>query len=83
VFHDEDTNDFKGTQVAEHQILLGDAKPIRKLPYRIKLSEGRNARSDTKGASKGRHSGEHLSMVGAGTFSAKKFRLQAKVQVLC
>jgi hypothetical protein len=34
VFHDEDTNDFKATQVMEHQILVGDAKPIRKPPYR-------------------------------------------------
>jgi len=34
VFHDENTNDFKGTKVIEHQILVGDAKPIRKPPYR-------------------------------------------------
>jgi hypothetical protein len=30
VFHDENTNDFKATQVMEHQILVGDAKPIRR-----------------------------------------------------
>jgi hypothetical protein len=30
VFHDEKANDFKGTQVIEHRILVGDAKPIRK-----------------------------------------------------
>jgi hypothetical protein len=34
VFHDEDRNDFKATQVMEHKILVGDAKPIRKPPYR-------------------------------------------------
>ena len=34
VFHDEDTNDFKATHVTEHQIHVGDAKPIRKPPYR-------------------------------------------------
>ena len=34
VFHDEDTNDFKATNVMEHQILVGDTKPIRILPYR-------------------------------------------------
>jgi hypothetical protein len=32
VFHDEDTNDFKATHVTEHQILVGDARPIRKPP---------------------------------------------------
>ena len=34
VFHDEDTKNFKYINVAEHQILVGDAKPIRKHPYR-------------------------------------------------
>ena len=34
VFHGENNNDFKGTKVIEHQILVGDAKPIRKPPYR-------------------------------------------------
>jgi hypothetical protein len=34
VFHDENTNDFKGTKVTEHQVLVGDASPIRKPPYR-------------------------------------------------
>jgi len=34
VFHDENTNDYKGTQVIEHHLLVGDAKPIRKPPYR-------------------------------------------------
>ena len=34
VFHDENNNDFKGTKVIEHQILVGDAKPIRKPPCR-------------------------------------------------
>ena len=29
VFHDEDTNDFKGTNVVGHQILIRDAQPIR------------------------------------------------------
>jgi len=30
VFHDENTNDFKGTQVLEHQMPVGDANPIRR-----------------------------------------------------
>jgi hypothetical protein len=32
VFHDEDVNDYKGTHVSEHQILVGYAKPNRKSP---------------------------------------------------
>jgi hypothetical protein len=34
VFQDEDENDYKGTHIAEHQVLVGDAKTIRKPPYR-------------------------------------------------
>ena len=34
VFHDEDTNDFKCTDVMEHQILVGDTPPIRRPQYR-------------------------------------------------
>ena len=35
VFNDEDSNDFKGTDVIEHQIVLEDARPIRKPQYRV------------------------------------------------
>jgi len=34
VFHDEKTNDFKGTKVIVHEIPLGDARPIRRPQYR-------------------------------------------------
>jgi len=34
VFHDENNYDFKGIKFIEHQILVGDAKPIRKPPCR-------------------------------------------------
>jgi len=34
VFHDEDTNDFKSTDIIERQILGGDARPIRRPQYR-------------------------------------------------
>ena len=34
VFHDEETNDFKGTNVMEHEIPIGDARPIRRPQYR-------------------------------------------------
>lgn len=35
VFHDEERNDFKSTDVVQHRIETGDALPIRKAPYRI------------------------------------------------
>jgi hypothetical protein len=35
VFHDEQSNDFKGTDVAEHQILLEDPRPMRRPQYRV------------------------------------------------
>jgi len=35
VFHQEGSNDFKGTDLVEHRIVTGDAKPIRKAPYRV------------------------------------------------
>jgi hypothetical protein len=35
VFHVDGSNDFKGTDLIEHRIITGDAKPIRKAPYRV------------------------------------------------
>jgi hypothetical protein len=35
VFHDVETNDFKGTDLLEDEILVGDARPRRKPQYRI------------------------------------------------
>ena len=32
--HDEDA-EFKGTDLVEHRIITGDAKPVRKSPYRV------------------------------------------------
>jgi hypothetical protein len=34
VFHDQGTNDFKGTNVIEHEIRMEDARPIRRPQYR-------------------------------------------------
>jgi len=34
VFHDEETNDFRSTNVVEHQILVTDPTPIRRPQYR-------------------------------------------------
>jgi hypothetical protein len=33
--HIEGSNDFKGTDLIEHRIITGNAKPIRKAPYRV------------------------------------------------
>ena len=35
VFHDKDEAEFKGTDLVEHRIITGDAKPIRKAQYRV------------------------------------------------
>jgi len=35
VFHEESTNDFRGTDLVEHKNVTGNAKPIRKPPYRV------------------------------------------------
>jgi hypothetical protein len=35
IFHVEGSNDFKGTDLIELRIITGDAKPIRKAPYRV------------------------------------------------
>jgi hypothetical protein len=33
IFHEECSNDFRGTDLVEHKIVTGNAKPIRKPPY--------------------------------------------------
>jgi hypothetical protein len=38
VFHEEGSNDFKGTDLVEHEIITGDAEPIRRPPYRVPFS---------------------------------------------
>jgi hypothetical protein len=35
VFHDESSNHFHDTDLIEHRIITGDAKPIRKALYRV------------------------------------------------
>ena len=34
IFHDDEENDFKSTNVVVHKIETGDATPIRKAPYK-------------------------------------------------
>jgi hypothetical protein len=33
VFHDQESNDFKATEVVEHQIILENPTPITRTPY--------------------------------------------------
>lgn len=33
VLHDEETNDFKGTNIVEHHILVENVRPIRRPQY--------------------------------------------------
>ena len=35
VFHHDENAEFKGTDLVEHRIITGDAKPVRKAPYRV------------------------------------------------
>jgi hypothetical protein len=35
VFHKEGSNDFPCTDLVEHRIITGDARPIKKRPYRV------------------------------------------------
>jgi len=34
IFHDDEDNDFKSTNVVVHKIETGDATPIKKAPYK-------------------------------------------------
>jgi hypothetical protein len=55
IFHDEETNDFKGTTVIEHEIPIGDARPIRRpLQNAICTSRG-NGTTDSENAPERRH----------------------------
>jgi transposase InsO family protein len=35
VFHDDESNDFKGTDLVEHEIHVGNARPIKRPPYKV------------------------------------------------
>ena len=35
IFHEEGSNDFRGTDVVENKIVTGNVKPIRKPAYRV------------------------------------------------
>ena len=53
VFHDEEANDFKGTDVIQHDILVGDTPLIRRPQYL--RPEGRNENTCRKDAGSGNH----------------------------
>jgi len=42
IFHDNDDNDFKSTNVVVHKIETGDEPSIRKAPYKIQVALRRN-----------------------------------------
>jgi hypothetical protein len=48
LFHHEETNDFKGTDVVEHQILTGDARPIRRPPYPVPYAQREGMRNQVE-----------------------------------
>jgi hypothetical protein len=37
-FHEEGTNEFKGTDLLEHQIIPGEPQPISRPQYRVQLA---------------------------------------------
>lgn len=39
VFHDAETNYFKGTDLVENKIMVGDSQPISKPQYRVPYSQ--------------------------------------------
>ena len=47
VFHEEESNDFKGRDITEHQIDVGDARPIRRPQYRVPYALRGNAIANT------------------------------------
>jgi len=62
VFHDEESNDFKATDVVEHEIILQDTTPIRRPQYRthFALKDEMKAQVDNilpKGKGKALHRG--------------------------
>jgi len=69
VFHNEGNNDLRATDLIEHRIITGDAKPIRKPPeYHLPME--RNGKSGSGYAGKRCYGGESFSLVSASHFSA-------------
>ena len=49
VFDDDEDNQFKGTDLIEHRIVTGDAKPIRKAPYRVPFALRKEMENQVRG----------------------------------
>jgi hypothetical protein len=45
VFHDEDTNDFKSTDIIEHQIIMENVSPIRRSQYQTSYAQREEMKS--------------------------------------
>jgi len=48
VFHDKETNDFKGTNVIEHEIPIGDARPIRRPQCRTPYAQRKDMQTQVE-----------------------------------
>ena len=66
VFHDEETNDFKGTNIIEHEILVGDARPIRRPQYRTPFALRDEMKAQVENVTEGRGKTELLPLDVAG-----------------
>ena len=71
VFHDEDMNDFKGTNVIEHQIPIGDAQHIRHPSTEPQHLKARDAKTSPGHARQRHYSGKPVSLVGPSDSSSK------------
>jgi hypothetical protein len=59
VFHDEETNDFKGTDVVEHEIEVGNARPIKATTIQGTVCpEGRDEEAGDGNVRQGSHKGK-------------------------
>jgi hypothetical protein len=73
MFHDEDTNDFKSTNVIEHTIVVTDPTPIRRPQYRTQFALCHEIEWQVRHFAKRGNSKEPLSL-----FSPCNTRLQKK-----
>jgi hypothetical protein len=55
VFHLDDYSPFKGTDLVKHQIVTGDARPIRKAPYRVPFALRQEMETQVKDMLKNGH----------------------------
>jgi hypothetical protein len=68
VFHDEELNDFKATNVVEYEIPVEDTPPIRRPPYRKPYALRDEMKTRRKNATTRSNKRERLSLVSARHF---------------